>query len=219
VQWLFPPTVVLAAGCSGPLSTLEPDGSASGAIAQLWWVMLAGAGAIQVLVLALLAASLRRRGGGTASERAWIVSGGIALPLLVLPLLVGFALWTGERLLPAGSAITVDATASQWQWTFRHPGAQGPIERVNHLHLPAGQAVDIRITSTDVIHSLWVPRLAGKLDAIPGKVNTLRLDARTPGTFDGQCAEFCGVGHARMPFRVTVHDSASWTRFIGGAPQ
>ena len=69
-------------------------------------------------------------------------------------------------------------------------------------------------TSRDVVHSFWVPRLAGKLDAVPGHVNVLRLEAPTPGTYVGQSAEFSGIGYRDHVFTVRAHDAASWTRFL-----
>lgn len=203
-------------GCSGVLSTLQPAGPAAAAIASLWWAMVVGSAVIFALVMVLLAVALRRGSRAAARERVWLVGGGIAFPLAVLAVLLGFALVIGERLLPRGSDVpAIEAVASQWQWTFRHPGAHGPIVASGTLHLPAGRPVDVHIRSADVIHSFWVPRLSGKLDAIPGKVNILRIEASSPGVYAAQCAEYCGVGHAQMRFTVTVHDSAGWAAFIG----
>ncbi len=75
----------------------------------------------------------------------------------------------------------------------------------NVLHLPAGTPVDIEVTSVDVIHAFWVPRLAGKIDAVPGHVNRLRIQADQPGRYEALCNEFCGVGHAGMRFTVIAH--------------
>jgi cytochrome c oxidase subunit 2 len=75
----------------------------------------------------------------------------------------------------------------------------------NVLHLPAGTPVDIVVTSKDVIHAFWVPTLAGKVDAVPGRTNRLRIQADRPGQYEGQCNEFCGLGHAVMRFVVFVH--------------
>ena len=80
--------------------------------------------------------------------------------------------------------------------------------------LPAGMPVDLVITSGDVIHSFWIPRLAGKMDAIPGRVNVLRVQADTPGPYAGECAEFCGTGHAGMRFEVVVHPAADFAAVL-----
>ncbi len=74
--------------------------------------------------------------------------------------------------------------------------------------------MNVEITSTDVIHSFWVPRLAGKLDAIPGHVNVLRIKAASPGTYSGQSAEFSGRGYREHVFMVEAHDAASWATFL-----
>ncbi|MGY6634859.1 MAG: hypothetical protein ACXIU8_14120 [Alkalilacustris sp.] len=84
------------------------------------------------------------------------------------------------------------------------PGPDGPVALCDRLILPAGRPVDMRITSGDVIHSFWVPRLGGKMDAIPGRANVIRVKAHAPGLLIGQCAEFCGLGHAAMRFEVEV---------------
>jgi len=142
--------------------------------------------------------------------RAWTHGLGLWFSLSILTAVLGAGLVVGERILPRDDgAVTVTAHAFQWGWHFTHEGADGAeVESTDLLHIPAGQPVDVLITSEDVIHSFWVPRLAGKLDAIPGRTNRLRLVAETPGTYAGLCAEFCGTGHARMRFEVEVH--ADW---------
>lgn len=196
-------------GCSGPLSTLDPAGPAAASIAALWWVMLAGAAALFGLVTVLLLAAFVKPGmGARTPAQLWLTGGGLVLPGIVLTPLLLYALWSGERLLahPAGDAIRIDAEARQWHWTFTYPDAEGSARTsAGVLHIPANRAVDVRVSSTDVIHSFWVPRLAGKIDAIPGHVNVLRLSAVRPGVYRGVCAEFCGVGHTGMEVVVEAH--------------
>lgn len=186
--------------------------------------MLAGATMLALLVFALLAlAFLRRRAGGgrtgegdTPARRAlWLGWLGLAMPGAVLAALLAYALVLGGRILPtaAPDAVTVRVEARRYAWTFRHPGG-----RVTQdvMHIPAGRPVDLTITSTDVIHSVWVPRLAGKMDAIPGHTNVLRIVAARPGTYRGECAEYCGTGHAGHGFTVVAHDPAGWAAYTGG---
>lgn len=201
-------TVPLLAGCEGALSTLAPAGPAASGIALLWWVMLGGAGLITGLVLALAWIALRRGPRATA-ERPWTIWGGLAFPLAVLAVLVGFALWTGERMIARDDgALAVQAEAHQWGWRFVQPGPDGPVRTEGVLYVPAGRPFDIVLTSRDVIHSFWVPQLGGKMDAIPGHPNVHRLQADAPGRHEGLCAEFCGLGHAAMRFEVVVYDPA-----------
>ena len=110
------------------------------------------------------------------------------------------------------------ASAAQWHWTFTYADAPERQTR-DVLHLPAGRPVDVAIVTTDVIHSFWVPRLAGKLDAIPGHVNVLRIEADAPGTFQGLSSEYSGPGYLGHRFTVVAHDAEGWTRFLdGGVP-
>ncbi|MET0905729.1 MAG: cytochrome c oxidase subunit II [Tardiphaga sp.] len=197
-------------GCSGPFSTLDPAGASAHAIAELWWVMLIGAAVLFALVMGLLLWTfLKRPGGAAASPKLWLVGGGLVLPAVVLTPLLIYALFTGERLLAhpgADNVLRIDAVAKQWQWTFNYPdAADGQRVSVNALHIPAGRPVDIRVTSSDVIHSFWVPRLGGKIDAIPGHTNVIRISASQPGTFRGVSAEFSGTGYTDMEFSVVAH--------------
>ncbi len=207
------------AGCDGSLSTLTAAGPAADAIANLWWVMLAGSAAIFALVITLFAQVIRRPGwGSSVSPARWIVLGGLVLPAVVLIPLVAYGLVTGERLLPLpGTARQrIEAEGRQWSWTFRYPG-EGAVKTVGVLHLPAGVPVDIATSSVDVIHSFWIPRFAGKIDAVPGHVNVLRVQADEPGRYEGQCSEFCGIGHTRMRFAVIVHPAKEFSAALAQA--
>ncbi|NYS25531.1 cytochrome c oxidase subunit II [Rhodobacteraceae bacterium 2376] len=205
---------LLVAGCSGPLSTLEPGGPAAADIAWLWWGMLAGAAVITVFMvgLVLLALGAPR----PVREGRWTLGLGLGLSMVILTPVLAAGLWVGERIIPRDDGVvTVEAHAWQWNWRFTHADAEGaPVESENTLHIPAGQPVDVLITSEDVIHSFWVPRLAGKLDAIPGRTNRARIMADEPGRYAGLCAEFCGQGHARMRFDVVAH--ADWPPVLNG---
>jgi cytochrome c oxidase subunit 2 len=211
--------LVVLPGCNGPLSTLDPSGPAGASIATLWWLMLAGAGILFALVMVLFAMVIRRPGwGSNVSPGRWIVLGGLALPAVVLLPLVAYALIAGERLLPLSGLAPprIEAVGRQWVWTFRYPDHDG-LETRNVLHLPAGTPVDILVTSQDVIHAFWIPRFAGKIDAVPGHVNRLRIQADQPGRYAGQCNEFCGLGHAGMRFDVIVHRSEEFSAALARA--
>lgn len=207
---------MIVGGCAGPLSTLDTAGPAAGDVAALWWVMLAGAAMLTLLVLALLLlAFLPRHRPARSGGRVWVCWLGVAMPSVVLTALLGYALMLAEGSIPhpMPGRVVVEATGHQWYWTFRQPGSNGAIDTRGVLHIPVGRPVDVRVGSADVIHSFWVPRLGGKMDAIPGQINVLRIQADRPGVFEGQCAEFCGLNHAANRFRVIVHDTDGWARF------
>ena len=182
--------------------------------------MLGGAALLTLLTFTLLGLAFRRRAGGPgkANSGLWIGWLGLAMPSVILTVLLGYVLMLGERSIarPATDVVVVEATGHQWYWTFRQPGALGAIATRDVLHIPAGRPVDVRIASADVIHSFWVPRLGGKMDAIPGLLNTLRIEASAPGLFEGQCAEFCGLHHSSNRFRVMAHDAEGWAAFQRG---
>lgn len=205
------------AGCAAPYSTIDAAGRSARIIETLWWVLLAGAALITALVAALLAWAFARQRRDTAiDERRWLVWGGLAFPLTVLAALTVYGVAAGERLLakPAPEVVRVDAIGHRFWWEFVHyDPADRRIYTASELRIPAGVPVDVHITSVDVIHSFWAPRLAGKMDAIPGAENVLRIQADRPGVYAGRCAEFCGAGHARNSFSVramTRADHASW---------
>ncbi|MBA4204233.1 MAG: cytochrome c oxidase subunit II [Polymorphum sp.] len=204
------------AACEGPLSTLSPQGPAAADIASLWWAMLAGAALITCLVLALVWRAFVRAPGKAPTEvlgeAFWIKGMGLGFSFTVLFAVVGAGIWTGERHLPrpGTEAMRVEATARQWAWRFRQPGPDGTmVETEGRLHIPAGQPVDVVIRSQDVIHSFWVPQLAGKMDALPGRDTLLRIETFRPGLYQGRSAEFSGTGYAGMVFEVLAYDPAS----------
>ncbi len=170
--------------------------------------MCLGAAALTGLVWVLVVMGFRKKPRKPRSVRFWALGMGVAMPLAVLTVLVGAGLWIGERLQarPGADVVTVQAEARQWSWHFVQPGAGGKDVRTqNVLYIPAGLPVDVQITSRDVIHSFWVPRLNGKMDAIPGHRNVLRIQAFVPGRYEGLSAEFSGVGYGDMHFTVIAY--------------
>jgi len=197
---------------------LDPVGPSARAIALVWWWMLGVAGLVTVGVVAAWLLAMRRGRDGAGDEqtaarhsRRWIVGGGIALPSVAIAALLVFGTPAGLHRLPlplswsggsgpAAEPLRIDVTARQWAWVLHYPGSGARLE--NELRVPVGRPVDFHVRSDDVIHSFWVPRLGGKIDAIPGRTNIVRLQADQPGVFRGQCAEFCGLNHAHMVMRV-----------------
>lgn len=212
----------LLAACSGPLSSLEPAGPSARAAALLWWGMFGLFGLIMVVVIVLWIVALRRQPGKTDPQQEarthtrWIVGGGLILPIATITLVLAFGVPMGQRMLPLplaeGEPLQIEVVAHQWWWEVHYP--QQGIRLENEIHIPAGEPVDMKLSSEDVIHSFWVPQLAGKLDMFPGRVNTLRLEADRPGSYRGVCAEFCGVGHSHMAFVVTAHSATDWQNWL-----
>ena len=167
------------------------------------------------------------------SVRKLLVAGGLILPSSVIAVLLYVGLSLDKAQWPpfvdreAAEAFHVDVIAHRWWWEFRYPGVDpaapvppapqpiipghetqpGPdaLRTINVLHVPAGVPVHVRIMAADVIHAFWIPRIAGKLDAVPGKINRIRLLVDEPGEYAGVCAEYCGDGHTQMHFTVVAH--------------
>jgi cytochrome c oxidase subunit 2 len=187
-------------------SALMPVGPAAVEIATLWWVMALTAAAILtgVTLLALWYLTPLRRPRWLVG-RGLVIGGGIALPIVLLSALLLWSLPVGQRLAAAApDALRVEVSGRMWWWEVRYLDAGGRIDFVtaNELKLPVGRPVDLALESIDVIHSFWVPQLAGKTDLIPGRTNRMTVQADQAGIYRGQCAEFCGLQHAWMAFWV-----------------
>jgi len=211
---------VLLAGCTGPYSALDPAGESARSAAWLWWGMFGLLGTIMLLVYLLWFIAMRRGPARTEADagrigKRWIIGGGLVLPMVSVVLILAFGIPLGQRMLPlpvpGGEPLRIDVTARQWQWRVSYPGTD--IALTDEIHIPANTPVDLHLTSEDVVHSFWVPRLGGKLDMLPGRTNVLRLHADEPGTYRGHCAEFCGMGHAHMQFRIIAHEPEAFQQW------
>lgn len=214
---------LLLAGCAGNQSPLDPAGDQAGALHRLLVLMTVVCGAVYALVLSGVAWSLwraRRRmvsgGDDKPLDRGlWMAAGAIVVALSVL--IVGS--FVADRALVAtrdDPALLVRVTGHQWWWRieYRDPGTDRWIETANELHLPIGRTTRVALGSADVIHSFWVPNVAGKIDMIPGRHNQIDLTPRRAGWFRGQCAEFCGTQHAHMALDVKVDAPADFDRWL-----
>ncbi len=216
---LWPSLSPLIAGCGGEQSMLNPRGPAAGDIAHIWWGMFWGGCAIFVLVMVLALYVVFRHPDKRATLRAtpFILAGGLALPLLTLTPLLFYGVQAGYRWsAPVADAYRIEVTGHQFWWEVRYPGedGQGAVTLANELRIPAGQPVELVLRSRDVIHSFWVPNLAGKMDVFPDRVNQLRIQADEPGVFRGQCAEFCGLRHAHMVFHVIAQTPQEFQHWL-----
>lgn len=180
--------------------------------------MFWAAAALFALVISLLLLTILRPGfGSRLSPGGWIVAGGLAMPTIVLTLLVAYAFAQGERLLFASAGeppLRVEAHGRQWAWDFAYPDFPDVPPTTNVLHIPAGRTIEVVASSSDVIHSFWVPRLGGKIDAIPGHRTAIRLRADRPGVYGGVCSEFCGTGHTVMRFTVEAHPPETYEEIL-----
>lgn len=216
--------VLPAVGCSGGQTPLAPTGDQAEALHGLFLLMLAVCGGMYLLVIGGLGWSLLRRkrsqghesAGDAVLERAVkVVAGLIVAGLTVLIVSSFFA----DRALFATreqDALDVRVTGHQWWWRieYRDPASGRWIETANELHLPLGRTTRLHLVSADVIHSLWIPNIAGKLDMVPGRRNLLDVTPRREGWFRGQCAEFCGLQHAHMAFDVKVESPAAFASWL-----
>jgi cytochrome c oxidase subunit II len=200
--------LVAAIGCEGPQSALAPAGRDAERIASLFWIMTAGALVVwtAVVLVAVYAIRSRRDTHSHATANLLIMGGGVALPAVVLAALLAYGMPVLSAVIapaPEG-ALVIDVTAKQWWWRVRYRNGDAAIETANEIHLPVGQRIELRLESADVIHSFWVPSLAGKVDMFPGRVTRLALEPTRTGVFRGTCAEYCGEAHAKMGLTVVV---------------
>jgi cytochrome c oxidase subunit 2 len=219
-------SAALCAACDGPQSTFAPAGPAARTLLDLSWTLFVALGVVYVVVLLVLAAAAlrsrrRRRAPTPARERRAVVAvlvGGAVAPAVVGVALGVTALRGMAALSPAraGDELTVDVIGRQWWWEIHYPDVDPDrgVTTANELHVPAGRRVRIRLTSRDVIHSFWVPALHGKMDLIPGRTTEIVVQAERPGSHRGQCAEYCGVQHARMAFWVIVDSPVDFDAWL-----
>jgi cytochrome c oxidase subunit II len=203
-------------------SALSPASVEAARLASLFWWMAGGATLIWLGVIVLAIYCGRGRGDAAAAyierrNQLLIVGGGVVFPTVVLAVLLGY----GLAILPPLVARAPDArlqvavTGEQWWWRVRYqlPDRE-PIELANEIRLPVGERVQFHLASDNVIHSFWIPSLAGKVDMIPGRITFLSMEPAVPGVYHGVCAEYCGTSHALMHFRVPVMERGAFERWV-----
>jgi cytochrome c oxidase subunit 2 len=215
--------VAVISACSGeyPQSTLHPTADFGSEIDRLyrtivWWAL----GVFVVVETALFVAILKFRDrpgagdpkqvhGSTLLEISWTLAPAVVLIFIAVPTIRTIFRTDGT---PAADAMEVEVIGHQWWWEFHYP--ELGITTANELHMPAGRPVSLVMTSEDVIHSFWVPKLGGKRDVMPGRTTRIAFTPDSVGAFFGQCAEFCGVSHANMRMRLVVDDSAGFAAWV-----
>lgn len=213
--------------CAGdyPQSTLDPLSDFAGRVDGLfrnifWWAVVVFVVVEGVLLYA--AFRFREKGEGEGDARPEPVHGHTKLeigwtlaPALIL---VAIAIPTVQTLFlldnpPEEEGLVIEVTGKQWWWEFRYPELE--IVTANEAHVPVGRQVEFRLRSGDVVHSFWVPRLAGKRDLVPGRETHLWFTADSAGSYWGQCAEYCGIAHALMKFRVVAREPGDFEAWVG----
>lgn len=214
---MFAGLVGTTAAKAAPLQYLSGSGVKAWPVVSLTWGVLLISLVVMMLIAGLLLAAIWHRPARIwiKGEKAevlpdrgglnwlWI---GVGLSTLVLLFTV---VWTvkvlaGIEAPSAAPAVTIEVTGRQWWWQVRYldSDASRQFLTANEIHIPVGRPVRLKLIGGDVIHSFWVPQLAGKMDAIPGQTNETWIEAARPGVYKGQCTEYCGLQHAHMAFLV-----------------
>lgn len=214
------PAALLLAACDGPQSALDPAGRDAALLADLFWFMLVGAVVIWAIIIGLAFYASHWAPGAHALglARALIVGGGIVFPTVGLAglLLYAFPLMPILREPGPSDGVRISVVGERWWWRVAYlpPGAAEPIVSANEIRLPVGARTDVLLEGSDVIHSFWIPSLAGKLDMFPGRQTRFSLEPTRTGVFRGQCAEFCGASHALMAFEAVVMTPEDFTAWL-----
>jgi cytochrome c oxidase subunit II len=225
--------VLVATACSRdfPQTTLAPKGDLARIEDDIFFTTVKWATLVFVLVEgALVYAIFRFRGkpgdaepeqvhGNTVVEIVWTVIPALILAVIAVPTVK--AIFKENETPKGGNVLTVEVIGHQWWWEFRYPDLK--LTTANELHVPVGRTVSLKMGAFDVVHSFWLPQFAGKRDVFPNRETRLWFTAEEPGEYTGQCAEFCGIQHGRMAFRVVAQASAAFDAWAGhmqtlGAP-
>jgi cytochrome c oxidase subunit 2 len=210
-----------------PQDALDPQGPVARQLDRLFDPVFLIAVVIFFLVEGLVLFAVIRFRARSDDERprqvhgnAWLELTWTLIPAVLLAV-VGVAtlstLFDINEVDASDDALEVEVVGHQWWWEYRYPDLG--IVTANELHIPAGRPVTLSLTSEDVMHNFWPPKLAGKVYAIPGRVNHMEVEADRPGNYNGQCAEYCGESHANMRLRVVAHDAAGFQRWVQGQQQ
>jgi cytochrome c oxidase subunit 2 len=218
--------VLLLTGCQGWQSALDSHGPQARTLEVLFWTFTAVLSVVWLATMTALLFSLRRRRPAgedplaerPATERRMTVSVSVAVGLTFVTVLALTALsYGGQKAVfsTKEGAVTLKVTGRQWWWQIEYED-ETPARRLttaNEIHIPVGVPVLIKLEASDVIHSFWVPSLAGKLDLIPGRQNQIQVQADRPGAYRGQCAEYCGFQHAHMGMLVVAEPMEDFERW------
>lgn len=209
--------VLNSVACYGPQSALVTAGVESSRVAMLFWIMAAAAILIWLGMLLLMRHAARVRPHRRLMRRQVniLVVTGIALPLIVLTPLLGWALSLMSQLRPSEATLRIEVIGERWWWRVHYLSDDGSrVVSANEIRMPIGSTALLQLRSADVIHSLWIPALGGKMDMVPGRTTELVLQPTRNGVYRGVCAEFCGSAHAQMAFFVEVMPADAFERWL-----
>jgi len=235
--WIFAPIIVpcgavtlsVPSACADVTSIFRPLSTPAQAVYEISLLTLAICAAIFLVVAGMLVYTIirfRRRPGDEGREPPQVYgSNQIELAWTVVPILIVFVLilatartiYDVQGAIPPADAVHATVVGHQWWWEIRYPKLG--LITANELHVPVSDTdrrrpTFLRLESADVAHSFWVPQLAGKTDLIPNRVNQMWIEPIQPGTYVGNCAEYCGLQHARMLLRVIAHSPADFERWV-----
>jgi cytochrome c oxidase subunit II len=211
----------MLASCDSDGGALNPRGPGAADTADHWWLMFWLGLVVYVVVMGLLLyAIMRARRAANPeldppiSDRVFFTVGGLAIPLLILALVLGDSVRTGQMVIdsPEEPQETIEVIGHMFWWEVRYPDHD--VVTANEIHIPVGVPVELKLTSADVIHSFWVPELGGKRDLNPGKENVTWIQADEEDIYWGQCAEFCGVQHALMAKLIIAQPQDEFDEWI-----
>lgn len=214
--------LTVASGCSGNQSALGANGAPAIHVEHLIIGIISVCVVVWILVMVMLGAALlrtRRAGAKRMPSEARLtmtVTVSVAATVVIIAGLTIASFYTTRSIgLPQTAALTITVRGQQWWWQvfYASSGATQGFQTANEIHIPVGTDVHLRLESADVVHSFWVPSLAGKQDLVPGRLNSLLLRAEKPGIYRGQCAEFCGLQHSHMAIMVIAEAPADYERW------
>src|SRR3954462_3619359 len=226
-KYAAPALLLLLTACSGWQSALDVHGESAITLKQLIVLIVAVCSVVWALVMiALILALVRKRGRrqpsvevNTGTERGMTVAvtAAVAATVAIITFFTVLSFFTTRALSVAGADdLTIKVRGLQWWWGVEYFGStpEQRFETANEIHIPVGRKVRLQLEGLDVIHSFWVPSLAGKQDLVPGRPNELTVRAERPGVYRGQCAEFCGLQHAHMAFFVIAEEQGAFDEWL-----
>jgi cytochrome c oxidase subunit 2 len=226
LQRLAPLMMLPLCSCNGWQSALDPHGESAISLKALILLIVTVCSVVWMLVMIALILALRRshpprprplqRDPRTARRMGATVIAAVAATVAVISGLTVASFFTTRALAVAGrDDLTIKVSGLQWWWNVEYFGATPDqnFTTANEIHIPVGRTVRFQLEGDDVIHSFWVPSLAGKQDLIPGRPNELSVRAERAGVYRGQCAEFCGLQHAHMAFFVIAENESDFDKW------